>query len=309
MNDPMKIKKILLTGAGGMLGLRLLPHLKSLFKKAAIYAVFHAPEDSTAEVFDCSALGDLTDSSFLESALENASPDLIINLAALTDVERCEREPERADEINHRVVAAMLERTPDVRFVQLSTDYVFGGAKGNYSPDDQTDPLSIYGKTKRAAEALVLQHSHNLVIRTSGVFDWLQERNLFGFFLRELSAGRQVNALAGCYYSPIWADDLARGVAGLIGAEVTGIQHYGGAERVDRLQFVQTIAEVFRFDPGLINAQELAEFNWSAARPIDSSLASEKSYALANAAPKPLKLAFAEIQLQLSAQAEALPNT
>ncbi|MBN4076541.1 NAD(P)-dependent oxidoreductase [Gemmatimonas aurantiaca] len=308
-------KRILLTGAGGMLGMRLVPRLAAAFRKATMYAVFHAPPDSANQVFDCSAIGNLTENKFLDAVLEQAKPDTIVNLAALTDVELCEREPVLAQSANTELVRYLLEATPSAKFVQLSTDYVFDGVKGNYHPRDAVSEQSnhsVYGKTKLNAEKLVLSdgnQNNNVVIRTSGIYDWLNAKNLFSFFLRSLSEGKKTFALSDCHYSPIWADDLAQGLIGLLKAGATGMQHYGGAERMHRLQFAKTIADVFQLDASLIVPRILADFNWRAIRPADSSLDSEASYALAKVAPKSLALALAEIQLQLSSKDKALTAT
>lgn len=312
MNKAKKPKRILLTGAGGMLGMRLAPRLRSSFKSASVYSVFHAPVGSANEVFDCSAVGDLTDDSFLRSVIERSNPDLIINLAALTNVELCERNPELAQTVNTKLTSNLLNSAPSSNFVQLSTDYVFDGAKGNYTPQDKTAPLSVYGKTKLLAEEAVggaAEQNRNLIIRTSGTYDWLNEKNLFSYFLSSLSKNKQIHALSDCHYSPIWADDLAQGIVGLIKAQASGIHHYAGPERVDRSQFARTIADVFEFNTNLITAQSISKFNWRAQRPTDSSLVSEPSYNLAKVAPKPLALAFATMQIQLSSKAQALVDS
>lgn len=297
-------KRILLTGAGGTLGLRLLPLLKQSFKKANIFSVFHGGDTSKSELFASSAVGDLVNEKFLNEVIATADPDLIINLAALTDVDLCERQPELAQSINTDLVANFLGLAPSARLIQLSTDYVFSGNKGNYEPGADTSLLSVYGKTKLAAEELTLQNSTNLVVRSSGTYDWLSERNLFSFFYQRLSQKKRVRALANCHYSPIWAEDLARGVIELICNESAGVVHYAGPERLDRLHFAQTLAEVFEFDSSLIDSAKQTDFKWPAVRPTDSSLDSSAGYTLAGLTARPIRLAFGEMHQQMNAEAK-----
>ncbi|HSG99809.1 MAG TPA: SDR family oxidoreductase, partial [candidate division Zixibacteria bacterium] len=286
-------------GAGGTLGMRALPILQERFKKARVTAVFHAPPGSASEIFDHSALGDLSDDSFVDRLIDAATPDLIINLAALTDVDRCEREPQLAKQLNVELVRTIQSQAPHARFVQISTDYVFNGKQGNYTPTDQPDPICVYGQSKLRAEELTLAGDTNLVIRTSGIYDWLTESNLFAFFFKRLMNGEPINALADCHYSPVWADDLARGLVGLIAAGATGLTHFAGPERLTRADFARTAAHTFELPANHIQEKSQREFNWAARRPTDSSLDSAHGYHQAGVAAKPPALAFAEMQLEM----------
>lgn len=279
--------------------MRALPALQKRFKKSRVTAVFHAPPGSVSEVFEQSALGDLSDESFVERLIEVANPDLIINLAAVTDVERCEREPEQAKALNVELVRILLERAPRARFVQLSTDYVFNGEQGNYSPGDQPDPICVYGQSKLRAEELTLASESNLVVRTSGIYDWLTESNLFAFFFKRLMNSETIKALADCHYSPVWADDLAHGVAGLIAAGATGLTHFAGPERLTRADFARAAASAFELPAKHIQDTSQRDFVWAARRPADSSLDSSDGYHRAGVAAKPPALAFAEMQLEM----------
>ncbi|MFQ5608144.1 MAG: SDR family oxidoreductase [Candidatus Zixiibacteriota bacterium] len=293
-------KRILVTGAGGMLGVRLLPHLKRVFKKACIFSVFHHAEPAS-QVFETTALGDLTDSEFFRQIVELSAPGLVINLASLTDVERCEREPEYSRRVNAGLVANLIQSAPEAHLVQLSTDYVFDGRSGKYTETDRPGPLSVYGKTKLESETLTLQNEQHLLIRTSGTFDWLNQKNFFGFVINRLSEGKDVRALVDCYYSPICADDLARGIIGLLKRTATGLVHFGGPERVTRYDFALKIAEEFGYDETLIHPASQADFGWRATRPADSSLNSAAGYRAADVTPRSLNNTLSLMREQMEA--------
>lgn len=289
---------ILLTGAGGMLGVRLLPHLKKAFEKSRIFSVFHG---AGSRVFDTTAVGDLTDEDFLKQVVDESQPDLIINLAALTDVERCESKPELAHRVNIGIPAALVAQAPNAKLLQLSSDYVFDGKSGAYTPDSLPAPLSVYGKTKLESETVTLQNSRNLVARASGTFDWLTTGNLFSYFVARLDEQLKVNALSDSIYSPIWADDLARGIVGLLKQETAGLIHYAGPERMSRYDFALAIADEFGFDKTLIERANQKDFNWKARRPADSSLNSAEGYKQAKVTPHTLAEALAIMREQMEA--------
>ncbi len=273
--------RILITGAGGILGQRFTPLCNT-----NTFATYHHQPQNNTSLSENTAVGDLTDERFIGDLIKRVQPDVIVNLAALTNVERCETDAALAQRVNVGIVEKLLTLAPKARFVQISTDYVFDGAKGNYTPSDTPAPISLYGQTKRDAEIMVLQNSNNLVVRTSGTYDWLERHNLFTFFYNRLSTGKETLALAGCHYSPIWADDLAKGLLSLIKTEATGIIHYAGAERQTRYDFAKTIAKAFNFDESLIRPVMQEKFNWRARRPEDSSLDSSLGFAHAQYKPQ-----------------------
>ncbi len=216
------MSRILITGAGGLLGQRFAPLCKQRLSNANIFAVFHHPHENDANSDSNIAVGDLTDVRFITDLIAHIRPDVIINLAALTNVEQCETDAALAQMVNVDIVKKLIELAPEARFVQLSTDYVFDGAKGMYTPDDTPAPLSLYGQTKYEAEQVVLLGENNLIVRTSGTYDWPGRDNLFTFFYNRLKAGKETFALTGAYYTPIWANDLAEGLLGLLIAGNTG---------------------------------------------------------------------------------------
>jgi len=276
---------ILITGAGGLLGQRFTPLCRKHFGSADVFMVYHRSPDDETQRSANAPVGDLTDARFITELIAHSRPDVIINFAALTDVEGCETDAALAQRVNVGIVERLINLAPKARFVQLSTDYVFDGAKGNYTPNDTPSPISLYGQTKYEAEKVVARNPQNLVVRTSGTYDWLGRDNLFTFFYKRLEASKETFALTGSHYTPIWAGDLAEGLPGLISSEATGIVHYAGIERMTRYDFALAIARHFNFDEALIRPVMQKKFNWRARRPEDSSLDSSGGYEVAKLRP------------------------
>lgn len=139
---------VILTGGSGTLGRELRKHIECL-----------APSRSELDV---------TDSGQVKRYISRRRPELVIHLAALTDVRKCEKDKVRAYETNVNGTRNIFEAT-DSRIVYVSTDYVFDGSKGGYREDDAVNPVNYYALTKLLGEEIVKCGKGNLIIRTSFV--------------------------------------------------------------------------------------------------------------------------------------------
>lgn len=160
--------RILLLGATGQVGFEL---LRTLAPMGSVTAAARGGNlDDGARCLDV----DLANADSLASALDAANADVVVNAAAYTAVDRAEDEPDLADRINHRAVAAIGDWAARhaVRVIHYSTDYVFDGtATRPYREDDTTAPLGVYGRTKLAGEeALRASGARHLLLRTAWVY-------------------------------------------------------------------------------------------------------------------------------------------
>jgi len=149
--------KILLTGKNGQLGYRLGYDLKK----------FHEVIETDRDTLD------LKDTQSIENTIYKVKPDLIINAAAYTNVDKAEKEKDLAYEINALAPRTLTQtaKTLDIPIIHISTDYIFDGSKKDiYLEDDEVNPLSVYGKTKWQGEEFVRQHHKHFILRTSWVF-------------------------------------------------------------------------------------------------------------------------------------------
>lgn len=189
--------RIAITGTGGRLG-------------GALRRIYSEHHDVTA--FDRGSL-DLADGDRLREVLNATAFDALINPAAMTSVDQCQEQSELAWAVNAEApkIMANVCREKGVRFVHVSTDYVFDGrAPGLRKEDDPCNPLGIYGETKRAGEVGVLEaDSSALVVRTSWVFG--PERPAFpDSIVQRALVGERVEAIADKWSAPTYADDFAR---------------------------------------------------------------------------------------------------
>jgi len=193
------------TGAGGQVGLALRDRLPG--------AAFL----TRAEL-------DVTDAEAVRDALAGA--DVVVHTAAMTNVDGCELDPERAEAVNAGGAANVA--AAGARVIHLSTDYVFSGEEpGEYAEDAPTGPLGAYGRSKLAGERAVLDHPGNLVVRTSWVYG--EGRNFIRSILAAERAGNDLRVVSDQRGRPTWAGDIARAVAHLVGRDDTGVVHVTGA--------------------------------------------------------------------------------
>jgi dTDP-4-dehydrorhamnose 3,5-epimerase len=170
---------------------------------------------------------DVTDEARAHDAIAGAN--VVVHLAAMTNVDRCEREPVLAEQVNaagSRNVAAAAHGT-GARVIGVSTDYVFDGtAPGEYTEADQPRPLSVYGRTKLAGELALLEAGDNTVIRTSWVYG--DGRNFIRTILNAASSGRALAVIDDQVGRPTAADDVARAILYLLSVDPPRLVHVTG---------------------------------------------------------------------------------
>lgn len=173
--------------------------------------------------------GDLAIDGTVEQLVARTSPDLIINAAAYTAVDRAETEKAAAYRLNSECVASIARAAEQcgARLFHISTDYVFDGTKGSpYVPDDETTPLGIYGLSKRQGEREALAACREcLVVRTAWLYGE-QRSNFVKTMLRLMSVNSEVRVISDQIGSPTYARSLAQGIWSLAHMEGRGILHY-----------------------------------------------------------------------------------
>jgi dTDP-4-dehydrorhamnose reductase len=265
-------KSILVTGASGQLGNSV---LKQLFGK---YELLATDINNINTLNIPHAVLDITDLEQIKSTLSNFSPDVIINLAAFTDVDGCELNPDKAYLLNTKSVE-LLSDNFDGQFIQISTDYVFDGHNGPYSEDDNTNPLSIYGKTKLEAENLLLESGINwCILRSNVLFDYFRETeaSFIKWVIDSLKSNKSINVVDDQWNNPTWTQNLAEIIELVINKNVTGLYNYGGVDYLNRFEFAQVITDIFNLDKTLISPISTISLNQAAPRPLKGGLKTEK---------------------------------
>lgn len=203
-------------------------------------------------------------------------PEVIFHAAAMTDVDQCEVERDRAFNINVLGTEAIKEaaRGSGAFLVYVSTDYVFNGELGRYREDDPTDPLNYYGYTK-----LMGERGCDCVARAGVIYGSAPARGKVNFALwliEKLGSGEEVSIVIDQYTTPVLNTNLAEMILEAGEKRLSGVYHMAGATRISRYDFACEIAREFGLNPGLILKSKMSEMTWKARRPADSSLDTSK---------------------------------
>lgn len=219
--------KALVTGAGGQLG-------------RALQA--RAPNGVFIEAIDIADL-DLTDTAAIEAHILASRPDIVLNAAAYTAVDKAESEEELARAINARAVAAMAAALARYggKLVHMSTDFVFDGTSARaYRPLDSRNPISAYGRTK--AEGEDAAGADALIVRTAWVYT-AGGTNFVRTMLRLMREKDQLAVVADQIGAPTWAPGLAKVLWGLVEKNAKGLFHHSDAGIASWYDFAVAIQE------------------------------------------------------------------
>jgi dTDP-4-dehydrorhamnose reductase len=259
-DDTATQPKAWITGAGGLIG----SYLVRLAAQCA--PSFRVIPLTRADL-------DLTDFATVEQRFRADRPSLVIHCAAMSKTTDCQAHFAGATRINVESTALLAGLAAAADFIFFSTDLVFDGRKGNYVETDPLNPLSVYGETKAAAEALVSRNARHAVVRTSlnsGASPG--GRSAYNELLRAAWAeGKTVKLFHDEYRCPISAAATARAVWELAAGLPGGLWHLAGSERLSRVQIGRLLAARH---PELKARQEsgsLREYQ-GAPRPADTSL-------------------------------------
>jgi dTDP-4-dehydrorhamnose reductase len=271
--------KILLLGHRGMLGSDL---LFQLGRKHEIIGLDKDEIDITSE-FEC------------RRTIQDNMPDIVINAAAYTDVDGCEKAKDECFAVNAEAVKYIAEscRKDNIRIIHFSTDYVFDG-NGNepYREDSLCNPVNVYGESKLAGERYLQERSSNyILIRT----EWLYGRNGRNFVRTILEKARTVNKLEVVddqTGSPTYTRDLAAAVDLLIERNIAGIFHLTNRGSCSWFQFAKTILQVAGVTSVTVLPIKSAQLNRPAKRPAYSVLSMQKFIQTTGKIMQPWQLAL-----------------
>ena len=163
------MKTVLITGSNGQLGEACKLNLRSKFNLIL----------SDRKILNKPTFIDITKKDSVKNAIDYHQPNVVLNLAAYTDVDGCEKSIETSENINLNGLKNICKYF-NGHIIQISTDYVFDGMSGPYHEEDRTNPLSVYGKHKLAAEEFLINNSSNYtIIRTNVLYGDLRSSASF----------------------------------------------------------------------------------------------------------------------------------
>jgi dTDP-4-dehydrorhamnose reductase len=268
--------KVLVTGSNGQVGYLLANKLAAM-------------SDIELLAVDKNEL-DIVDASAVNQVVSGFRPDVVINAAAYTAVDKAEVEQQLANDINCKGPRNLAEAADacGALLIHISTDYVFPGDKvGEYNENDATGPSSVYGKTKLDGELAVALVCHrHIILRTAWVFGE-HGNNFVKTMLRLAQTHPQLRIVADQVGGPTYAGDLADTIIRIMDSLITGqssaygIYHYSGLPHVNWSEFAETIFEkaveekVIETLP-VVTRITTAEYPTPACRPANSKLNTQR---------------------------------
>jgi dTDP-4-dehydrorhamnose reductase len=285
-------QRILITGANGQLGRELAATL---------------PADCEGRFLDRAAL-DIGDLDAVLAELDRQSPDIVINAAAYTAVDRAEQERDAAQRVNADGPANLARGCASVgaRLLQVSTDFVFDGRRGSpYRPEDDTAPLSVYGHSKLLGEQQARAAlADTLILRTGWVYSRFGA-NFVRTMLRVMREREELGVVDDQIGTPTWARDLARACwAVALHAAPASTWHWSDAGACSWYDFACAIAEeslaldLLSRAP-TINPIGTADYPTAAARPAYSVLDKHRSWQQLPLAPRHWRSQLRQMLIQI----------
>jgi len=275
--------KFLVTGAAGLVGRQVIKDLSELGEK--VYSAYH---DSKTEIgiptpMDLNCLDKVTET------IEKIQPDSIIHLAALTNVDLCEKEKDLAMKINAKATEVLSKQAAKQKafFVYVSTDYVFDGEKGMKKETDLPNPINFYGKSKLEGEKSIMNLASSWCIaRTSTPYGKHPKKKSFPLWVEEqLRENKEIKVIVDQFTSPTYVANLSRMLIEIAKRQIVGIIHVAGATRISRYEFAELVATKLNFNKKLLKPVNINEMKWTAKRPKDSSLDVSKAFSILNEKP------------------------
>lgn len=278
--------KFLVTGSAGLVGTQVIKDLSKLTDQ--VYSCYH----NSKPKFGISTQIELTNSENMTRIIEKIKPDVIIHLAAMTNVDLCETEKELALKINAKATQTISKQAARQRafFLYVSTDYVFDGKQGMKNERDKPNPINFYGESKFQGEQAVMDMASSWCIaRTSTPFGIHPTKKSFPLFVAEnLQAKKEIKAVTDQYTSPTYVPNLSKMIIEIATRQIVGIIHLAGATRVSRYQMADLVAAKLNLDKKFLRPASINDMNWTASRPKDSSL--DVSFATRILKEKPLAI-------------------
>ncbi len=278
--------KVLITGGTGRIGR---------------YILLHQPSNVDVELLLSPVSQQLPGYSWYRTDITNydktvmaitcAKPDVIIHLAAFSDVDRCEIDPDIANKINSDGTGNVAKscRECGAKMVLLSTDYVFDGISGPYSENDVPNPINVYGHSKLESENAALTYVDDLlIIRISVPFGKRIEdtdHNFISWLIEQLQAGNSVHIADDQFTTPSYLEEFSRVLWTLVQKDLSDIYHYGTSDRLSRYEMALHVCQIMGFSDELVYPVKTSDLDFAAKRPLESGFITDKVHDILNMPP------------------------
>ncbi len=273
------MKKILITGSNGLLGQKLVYKLRN---HASIICIATARGTNRLVKTDGYIYEelDITNAQNVSDVFAKHKPDVIINTAAMTNVDACETEKEACWLLNVTSVENQVKTLEKLKtensnykpqFIHLSTDFIFDGTHGPLDENEIPNPQSYYAESKLAAEKIVQASAlHWAIARTVlvyGIVDSMSRSNIVLWVKQNLEQGKVINVVDDQFRTPTLAEDLADGCLLIAEKNAQGIYNISGKDFLSILELAHLVADYYKLDKSLIKPSKSADIKQPAKRP------------------------------------------
>ena len=265
----MNNDKTLILGSSGFLG--------GYFRKEiGEFAVCHTSKREAASASNADYIeASLDTREEVKRFLNRKQFSKLINCVALSDIDECERNPQRANWLNAELPKVLAKecKTMGVKLVHISTDAVFSGNDSFSSEVMQPSPKSVYGLSKYEGEIASLEENPSTLVCRVNFVGWNPRgKSLFNFFYSNLRDRKRIQGFHDIYFTPLYARDTVKIISGLTERNQAGLVHVVGNERISKFEFGQMVARTMKKDPNLVERSSFLDSIMANTRTADLSL-------------------------------------
>ncbi|MXV50739.1 sugar nucleotide-binding protein [Pedobacter sp. HMF7647] len=298
------MKKVLVTGSNGLLGQKITEHILKTQDFELLATSKGANRFPVKTGYSYCEL-DISDDKQLKSVIEDLNPDVIINTAAVTNVDKAESDKEQCRKLNINAVESLVSicENLNIHLIHLSTDFVFDGQNGPYDEDADANPLSYYGQSKFEAEEILKASSCQwTIIRTIlvyGIVPDMSRTNIVLWAKSSLEDGRSIKVVNDQWRMPTLAEDLANACLYAAQNGITGLYNVSGKDSMSIVEIVYAVADYWNLDKSLITPVSSETLNQEAKRPARTGFILDKAIDQLNYRPHSFEEGLEVVEQQL----------
>jgi UDP-4-amino-4,6-dideoxy-N-acetyl-beta-L-altrosamine transaminase/dTDP-4-dehydrorhamnose reductase len=271
-------KKVLVFGATGLLGFNLIYQWRKYFKiyanenKSKIYI-------NNVTYVKISNQNKTNDYKIILSKVKKINPELIINCAAFTNIDECEKKINTSFKINYQFpdILSSVCNELNIKFVHISTDQLFGISKKNKNENTKPFPINVYGRHKLLAEKKILENNPLALIIRTNFFGWSKKNNkLSDIIVNNLRNNIKTYLYDDYFFTPIYVGCLLKNLLKCLNKKLSGVYNIAGEERISKYHFGILVAECFELDKKFLIREKAKKNKFLTRRCLDLSLSNKK---------------------------------
>jgi dTDP-4-dehydrorhamnose reductase len=295
--------KILVTGSNGLLGQKLTELLEN---DPSVTLIATARGKSVLPITkgEYHSL-DITDANAVDQVFASTKPDVVINTAAMTQVDQCETEREACWTANVTSVENLVNACAknNTHLVHVSTDFIFDGTRGPLDENEKPNPVNYYGESKLAAEEVILKSKIGWsILRTVlvyGITNDMSRSNIVLWVKNSLEQGKKIQVVNDQWRTPTLAEDLAAGCFLAAKKKAQGVYNISGKDFLTPYDIAIATADYFKLDKSLISLTDSTKFTQPAKRPPRTGFIIDKARTDLGYEPRSFAEGLAVLESQL----------